>query len=253
MRNYIKAELYRSFNRVYFWGMTAGLAVFGLLLNCLFLYANKQWGEGFSFEGLMEMGIYGLSVPMYLIIIFVDMITSEEQKNLTLKNVVGGGLSRGKMYIGKLIASVILSFISAGIILTVFYGTGFVLFRTSEAFNGTLIQSFGLRLGAAIPLWISGIAIATFLGIAIKNNTFFAFLYAFLISFLPTVLRILGYAVSEVFTVIHRYLPTTQLGLLAQNGELTSSMLFTSVGIGVIYTLAFTVIGLIYIKRKAIS
>ena len=252
MRNYIKAELYRSFNRVYFWGMTVGLALTALLFNALLLYMNYKWDQSISLAYLMEAGIMILSAPYYLLIVFADMITSEEQKNLTLKNVIGSGLSRSKMYLGKLIATFILAFISAGIILGAYLGSGLVLFGLGDTFSMGLLQDFSLRIVAAIPLWISGIALVTFLAMLIKNNTLFAMAYGFGVSFIPIVLHLLGNFVAEIFTVIYDYLPTTQFKLLTEIDVLTSAQFMESVGAGIIHTLIFVVIGLIYTKRKTI-
>lgn len=252
MRNYIKAELYRSFNRVYFWGITAGFALITLLFNGLLLYMNYRWDQAISFVYLMEAGIMMLGAPFYLLVVFSDMITSEEQKNLTLKNVIGSGLSRSKMYLGKLIATVILAFISAGIILGAYLGSGLVLFGLGDTFSIGLLQDFSLRILAAIPLWISGIALVTFLAILIKNNTLFAMVYIFGVSLMPSILRLLGHFVARIFTIIYDYLPTTQLQLLTQPEVLTSAQFIESVGSGIVHTLVFVVIGLIYTKRKTI-
>lgn len=251
MRNYIKAELYRSFNRVYFWGTTASIVLTALLFNGLLLYMNYKLDQSISLVYLMEAGIMMLSAPYYLVLVFADMITSEEQKNLTLKNVIGSGLSRSKMYVGKLIATVILAFISAGIILGAYLGSGLVLFGLGDTFSMGLLQDFSLRIVAAIPLWISGIAVVTFLAMLIKNNTLFAIVCGFSV-FIPSVLRLLGTLVAEIFTIIYDYLPTTQFKLLTQPDVLTSAQFMESVGAGIIHTLIFVVIGLIYTKRKTI-
>lgn len=252
MRNYIKAELYRSFNRVYFWGMTAGFALTALLFNGLFLYMSHKWGQVISLANLIEGGIMILSAPFYIIVVFSDMITSEEQKNLTLKNVIGNGLSRYKMYLGKLIATIILAFISAGIILGVYLGSGLVLFGLGDTFSMGLLQDFCLRIAAAIPLWISGITLLTFLAMLIKNNTLFAMVYIVFVGVVPSIFKLLGHFVSEIFMMIYQYLPTTQLQMLTQTRALTNDLFMSSIVTGLAYTLIFTIIGLIYTNRKVI-
>ena len=84
MINYIKAELYRNFNRVYFWWYTFAIAAFTLLANIL-LKISSVSENAISLVELIEISTHMLILPIFLIPAIVEMVTAEENKNLTSK------------------------------------------------------------------------------------------------------------------------------------------------------------------------
>ena len=58
-----------------------------------------------------------LTLPVFLIPAIVEMVTAEENKNLTSKNILCFGLSRNKFVLSKIIVSIILSTIAAVVLL----------------------------------------------------------------------------------------------------------------------------------------
>ena len=125
MFNYIRAELYRNFNRKHFWMFTGVLAALPLAIIILGRGNNVQ---GVNFSMLLNSSLYMLSVPVFLIAMIVDMVTAEENKFQTMRNVIAFGVPRYKFILSKIIVSVILAFTSAVIILGVFYGVAAILF-----------------------------------------------------------------------------------------------------------------------------
>lgn len=247
MFNYIKAELYRNFNRVYFYAFTVCISLFALISNIFFLNV-----ENIALDEMMKMSFEMLSVPVFLVLIIVDIVTSEEQKNLTVKNVLVFGLPRSKMYISKIIAATILSVISAIVILTVFLGSGAVILGLGESFSSDLVRDFTCRILSAVPLWIGTISICTFLAFLIKNNTIFAVTYVVLFNFTSLILNILGFLVSDKFFYIKEYLISSQLSILSSE-NITNTGLSTAACIGFAYIIIFTVLGVIFVRRKEIK
>ncbi|KGI36505.1 ABC transporter permease [Clostridium tetani] len=251
MRNYIKADLYRNFNRVYFWGYTFGIAALPLLLNIILKITNVS-EDTMSLAILLQLSVHMLIIPVYLIAPIVEMVTAEEQKNLTLKNVLSFGTSRNKLVLSKIIVSIILSLIAAIIILTIFFGSYIILFGIGKGFSLGLVGNFIKRLLVSTILWISAIAVCTFLAFAIKNNNMFAFSYVLIFSMLGSVIKVLSSFVSSKFQYIHNILISTQIGKLGAP-EITSSTLTHAAFIGIMYLVVFTILTMIYVKNKEIK
>lgn len=248
MFNYIKAELYKSFNRMYFWMFTGVMVALGLIVTIVSKSNNLS---GVSLSMLLDTTLFVLSMPVFILACIVDMITAEENKHQTMRNVITFGVPRHKIILSKLIVSVILAFIAAFITLTAFYGSAAVLFGIDEGV-AVVLPKVATRLLAAVPLWMGAISIGTFLGMAINSNTLFSLAYAGTFFLTSKIIFVLSYFVSEKFTELNKYLITTRLaGLKAPN--LTSSELWTSALIGLAYTVAFAVISMLYFNKKEVK
>lgn len=246
MRNYIKAELYRSFNRLYFWNFTFIISILALSYSVILKITSV-----FPNMGLSELFITGtqlFNMPVFLVIMIIDMITSEELKNQTLKNVVSSGIPRNKLVLSKIIVTVILSFISATIILTAFFGTGAMLFGVGTAFASGIAKDFVFRLLAALPLWIGTISVGTLLSFIYINNTTFAFVYAGIFAIAANVVRLLSILVSDKFGYIYNNLITVNLKNLA-----TSTNLLLPAAIGFMYTMVFTILSILYFEKMEVK
>lgn len=247
MLNYIKGEFYRIFNRGYFWVFTGAIAGFGLLMNILLKINHVH----IQLTDIFGMGSQMLGVPVFLVIVFIDMVTAEEQKNLTMRNVISFGIPRSKFVLSKIIVTSILSFISALIIMLVIFGSQAVLFGLGSNFPGNIPNDL-LRMAAAIPLWTGAIAVGTFLALFFNNSTAFAFVYAGTFIIISKVIAILEMLVSHKFSHLNNVLITTQLGYLTNKGITNHEIIFAAT-VGVIYTVIFTVISILYFERKEIK
>ncbi|SHD75679.1 ABC transporter permease [Schnuerera ultunensis] len=250
MINYIKAELYRNLNRPYYWNFVILISIAGLLLNIITKITAVS--DQMSLVEVMTIGIQVINVPIFLVIMMIDMVTSEENKNLTLKNVVSFGIPRNKIIISKIIATAILSIVAALIILTIFLGSGTILFGLGEDFSMDILRDFSLRILAAIPLWISGISVGTFISLVFKNNTIFSFLYAILFTMTGLVTQILSRLLSEKFMYIHKILITTNLMSLRYDVVGKDAMIFAAI-VGMGYTILFTILSILYFSRKEVK
>lgn len=245
MLNYIRAELYRNFNRVYFWCMTGSLAAFALL--CVVISKNAL-----SLTDLFGIGIKCLILPVFLVSMIIEMVTAEEQKNQTLKNVVSFGISRNKLVLSKLIVTVILSVISAIIILAVYFGSGAIFLKAGKDFSLDVVKIFTFRLLSAVPLWIGAISIGNFLAFAFRNNTVFAFVYAGLFVILNQVIKLLSMLVSDKFNYVYNILITTQLKNLGEEIA-TGHNLMAAVFVGIVYTIILTISNILYFRNMEVK
>ena len=114
MRNYLAAECYKVFRRKYLYlTLLVVLALEGLML----------WGFWFTWSnGNTQMDFYSavimipmmLSIGLYATILTGDMVFSEQYKHNTLKNEVSYGLSRVRIYLGKLAVATPVALLAAG-------------------------------------------------------------------------------------------------------------------------------------------
>lgn len=248
MRNYIGAELYRNFNRVYLWLYTGVFAVLALAA-VIILRANNV--PEINLTSLTEMSNSMLIMPVFLVVAMIDMVTAEEQKNQTMRNTVTFGISRNKIILSKLIVTVILSLISAFIILALFLGSTTVLFGLGAGFPGVFLTHF-LRIIVAVPLWIAAISVGNFLAIFISNSNIFAAVYGVVFLMSTRVLQVLGVVVSDKFEYARKYLITTQLNKLRGTNLTRDDMLFMVI-IAIGYILIFTILSMCYFNKKEIK
>jgi len=248
MRNYIGAELYRNFNRVYLWLYTGVFAVLALAAVIILRAYNVP---EMNLTSLTEMGTSMLIMPVFLVVAMIDMVTAEEQKNQTMRNIVTFGISRNKIILSKLIVTVILSLISAFIILALFLGSTSVLFGLGAGFPGVFLTHFS-RIIVAVPLWIAAISAGNFLAIFISNSNIFAAVYGAVFLMSTRVLQALGVVVSDKFEYARKYLITSQLNKLRQTNLTRDDMLFMVV-ISIGYILIFTILSMCYFNKKEIK
>jgi ABC-2 type transport system permease protein len=248
MLNYMKAEIYRNFNRLYFWLYTGIFVAIALIVNIELKIKNVL---GISLNALAEMSVVMLIVPLYLVIAFVDMVTAEEHKNLTLRNIVTFGLERIKLILSKQVVAIVLALISALIIGVVFYGSGALLLGIDYASKTEMINNF-TKIAASIPLWIGAISVATFMSFLINNNTLFAFTYAGVLLLDSRIIKLLAILFWDKIANINKILITTHIKKLA-SASATGEDMINAVLVGVAYTIVFTLLSMIYFKRKEVK
>lgn len=243
MLNYIKAELYRNFNRKYFWVYTGIFTILSVMLNII----CKVQNQSNNFNDMLIATIEMLPFAVFLIVPIIDMASAEEHKNQTIKNVVSSGMPRNTIILSKFIVSVILCFLWAVIILGIYYISGICLFGIGKGY----IKLELLTLLTSVPLYIGVLAIGTFMAAAISNSTIFAFVYAGVFAITPTFIKILMALVSPQFKKIYDVLITVQFTSFKK--DITTAAASKAVISGIVYTLIFLTLSLIYFRRKEIK
>ena len=120
MRNYLAAECFKTFRRKYFYIILA--VCLGLEAVLLWGYwTTWKWGNSnVDFYSTAIMVPFMLSIGLYATIVTGDIVFSEQYKNNTLKNEVSYGLSRGRIYLGKLLVSTGIAVLAA-VVIGIFY------------------------------------------------------------------------------------------------------------------------------------
>ena len=251
MLNYIRAEVGRVLKRKYFWN-TVLIPLIIAALGCWgMIYMNHQGmnaEQALSLEHYLMIGVGMFGASVYMLVMFVDMITMEEYKNNTIKNIVSSGLSRVKIYLGKEISILITALIALAIILAGSLLIGYILLEiNSPETISQSMQNFGITLVGCIFIWSGAACMFHFLGSFIKNGTAATLIYVILFVLLGSTLNILGEYISPIFDAINRIWLGTQLDIVCETGTVEAMIEAILVGIG--YIVVFSILGSILFKR----
>lgn len=251
MRNYLTAECYKVFRRKYFYiALAVCLALEGVLLWCYWLTLN--WGNP-TVNFFFAVGIltFLLAVGLYAPLLTGDMVFSDQYKAGTLKNEVSYGLSRARIYLGKLAVSVLVSLLAAALMLG-FYVAGSWLLFPHDAQDGLAWSTIGYCLAGALPLWLAAQAVVNACYFLVRSNTIAAFLSVGILGLVSQVFRAFGLLLHPAFELVRQFMPNVML-------ENLTGMAFqwNYVGLcwlsGLVWFAGATAVGLLAFRRKEIK
>ncbi|MBS1383367.1 MAG: ABC transporter permease [Flavonifractor sp.] len=250
MADYLRAECTKAFRRKYLYiALLVCLAGESLLL--LGSWLTYSWGNtNISFHSTAVMVAAILSFGLYATLITGDIVFSDQYKHNTLKNEVSYGLPRGRIYLGKLLVSMLVA-LAACVVLIGFYLGGCWLLFPHDGSDGTVWSLLGYCLAGAFPLWLGGQALVMACYFLVRSSTMAAFLSIGILVVLASVFQTLGLLISPVFECIRHFLPGVMLDTLA-------SMAFDwpYVGlcwiVGAVWCVGSTAVGLAIFRRKEI-
>lgn len=246
MLNYIRADIYRNLNRKYFWVYTGIIAAMAVLVSVLFKIANGIPDKNFNL--VLNMATQAFTLPIYLVGAFFEMTTIDEKKNQTFKNVVSFGVTRNTIAISKVITGVILSTLSAFIILTVFSISGLILLGGPSDF----FLEFIIRFLLSSVLWIAAISIGTFISLVFNSSNISSILYITIFLMTKNIIYILSLLVWDKFSYLSKFLISTKLDILAKE-PLIIENIGPAILVGVMYTIVFTGLSMLYLRNKEIK
>lgn len=250
MRRYIAAELSRNFKRSYFWGLTFIISILGLVMNTMMSANGLENSFLVNLQILPQMFTTGI----FLIVMFVDMVTMEEFKNGTIKNVVGSGLSRDKIVLGKVITTGILGGISALIIILVFVLSGYLLLEINNMdLLLTGLRELSNQVAVVIPLWIGASVVLTFFVFLIERSFVASFAYYAFVGLLPNVLKLLStilnkprlLKIKEIFSITDAI-----NNMIFESGNMANIRHGILLALG--YIVVFTVLSILVFRKKDI-
>lgn len=254
MFNLIKAEMYKSFRRLYskvFLAVTGGGVI---LLNVLLSVINRNVsGSTFTRSEMLIVYMVCLAIGMYLAIVTTDLVFSDEYKHGTLKNTVAFGYTRTEIYFSKLISACVITVLMALLIVFIAVVTCWPLFESDAA----EVRTLGLFLEYALavtPLWLSQVALSVAVWANVKNSNFGAVFVALFTAMVPGVLDIAAMITEKpIFSDIADILPASQFSeyqSLTDISEIVTLFPRFSV-IGVSFFVGFALLGwLAFYKRE---
>ena len=99
----IQAECYKATHRIYFRVCMAVAALFsvGVVLCLYFIKTEASGVNPINMPFAVTALLFGMSAGLYLVILGVDIVFSEQYKYNTLKNEVSFGIGRLRIYISR--------------------------------------------------------------------------------------------------------------------------------------------------------
>jgi len=250
MVKYLNAELYKARHRVYQW---AFLAVMLGLIAAALLTIKFNTGPRATAEIMVSGMMFLLSIGLYLVIIVCDIVFSEQYKHNTLKNEVSFGLPRWRIYLGKLLTSILVAVAMCVAFIAFFVGLSCLLFPIGEGMGETL-ANLGQALAMAFPLWLGGLGFYLMLSFLLKGSTASAILYAVIMSMGGGFLELFSEFLPKlepVFTTIQNCLLMTPFNQLPYRPM--AELIPYGWGLGLAWFVISTVVGLIAFQKREIS
>lgn len=211
MRDYLNAECYKILHRRYTY---VALAVF---LGCVVLLMALWWttnayGGSVSLSGALYTLVMTFSIGLYAPLITTDLVFSEQYKAGTLKNEVSFGLTRRRIYLGKLAVEVGVDVIACALAIGL-YLVLCVLTLTEGAdpdgmFMTRLAEMWALvprALLSALPLWLGAQGVTHLCYFLLRGGVAAPFTAIGIIIVAPGVLKLLGMLLSPVFMTIRSF------------------------------------------------
>lgn len=202
MLNYIQAEVYKAFHRKYAYIALGVLLLLEGLLAAGNAFHNSHGMTTYFGECIViitEFGVIGFCVCL----LTGDIVFAGQYKNSTLKNEVSFGLSRTRIYLGKLLAQTLLSLVYLAIMMVFFIGLCAVCLPMEGPAgfysSGDALIIVGYFLAAGIPLWIGGQAAMCMCLFLVNGEMASSFLYVGVVFVLDTVIELAGLLIEGGF------------------------------------------------------
>ncbi len=259
MLNYIRAEVYKLLRRPYTYITLAALLALEALFASMFAFHNSHSMPtpfGGAIISIVEMGAIGFCMCL----LTGDIVFAGQYKNSTLKNEVSFGLSRTRIYLGKLLAQTLLSVLYLVVMMGFFIAASAVTLPHSmsiyfnDAFSLVII---GYYLACGIPLWIGAQAALCMCLFLINSDMVASFSYIFLVFMLDSTIQLAGMLMGSTPAArflldTYYYFPNPILG--AAKGSVGSlAFLGRSWLVGAVWLAVCTAIGLYGFHRKEIK
>lgn len=251
MGYYIADEVVSAIKRKGTYFYVGGVAILCILANLAMIAFRTIYGmnDGSYAYNLILFAEWVFVIPYYSTVLIADIIFGKEYPNPHIKTKVTIGLNRVQLYLGKLISEILLSAIFVFVAIVLFLGIT-ILFSSDGTIGWWTILDFCQKVLIAVPLWVAGVSIANacFFIFESKKKAFITFFV--IVLFIPRVIMFLAMEQINLlpFVLIKQYLLITpRFGELQYFYTLNIPLI---VGLGVIYTIISTVIGIIAFKKK---
>lgn len=246
MLNLIRAELYKVVRNPLFYIITTILC--GLIILVELIFKNDPY-IGF------KVYVIEIICPIVFNITFIftgifSLLCFEEYKTSTFKNIISFDISRRKVYLSKFIIEIVVCIIVATICFCIFL-LSINLLKDGDGYNVNLLYDLIKRFIACIPLYVGGISIINFLIIIIRNEAIVGSIYVILLILPQKIEDFLIQNVSNKFEFISNLSIYENLVMLTKPYASKTSIIHAFI-IGIITTVFFTMLGIIFFQKVEI-
>lgn len=257
MLSYIHAEFYKVFRRKYTWLTLAVALGLEALLTAGWVFQTVN-GYDVGFAGSASILTAMLGVGFAATLLTGDMVFAGQYKHNTLKNEVSYGLSRVRIYMGKLAVQTAMSVLFCVIMVGFYLALCAVTLSHDPVQDAKALWNIGYCMGAVFPLWVGVQGLTCSMYFLINSDLKAVCLSLGIYMVAPTVLEVMALLVGADNPVgsgllkLYEHMPTVMAGAAAETpGDWA---LFGRAWIvGAIWLIAFTAIGLLGFQRKEIK
>ena len=213
MLNYIRAEFYKVFRRKYTWITLVIVLALEALLVSGWVFTNVHGNHVDVYTGVTMLAVL-LSMGFYATLITGDMVFAGQYKNSTLKNEVSFGLSRSRIYLGKLIVQTILSVLYCVVMVAFYIGLCWLTLYHDPAQDALAMQIVGYCLVVVLPLWIGAQALTCACMFLVKSELGGALLSVGIFAVLPEIIQLaalfagVGRPAGDALMTVYSHMPT---------------------------------------------
>ena len=257
MLNYIRAEFYKVFHRKYPYISLIILLFFEGLLVSGWVFTNHH-GNTIDFYSGFTMLVSLLSVGCIASGLTCDMVLAAQNKHGTLKNEVSFGLSRTRIYFGKLIVQTCMSLLFC-VVMIGFYSAlcWFTLYHFDSAKDVLALKISAWSLGCALPIWLGCQALCNACLFLIHSEIAATILAMIPFFALDTVIDIAsklfsGSLAGDILAKVLEYIPGI---ILSKSYALVGVWSFMGKAwtVGAFWIIVPTVLGLYFFHKKEIK
>lgn len=259
MLNYIRAEFYKVLRRRYVWVTLAIVLALEALfaLGWVSIHINETKVD---FSSGIETLVFLLDVGFYATLLTGDMVFAGQYRHGTLKNEVSFGLSRARVYLGKLLTQTALSVLFCAVMVG-FYLVLCAMTQSHDPLSDAeAFRRAGCCFAAAFPLWVGVQAMTCAMMFLIKSETGAVFAALGIVAVLPNVVWLasvlisgsVGHPLGDALMTVYHHMPT----VLADNAkEVVGDWTYCGKAwiVGAVWFAAFTAIGLCGFQKKEIK
>lgn len=253
MLNYLCAELYKVFCRKCTWITLAVVVVLEALLVTGWASIHVNGVRVDYFSGIIGL-LLMLELGFYATLFTGGMVFAGQYKHNTLKNEVAFGISRSRIYLGKLLAQTVLSVLFCVVIVGLYLALCAVTQSHDAVVDAEAMKSLGRCLAAAIPLWVGVQALTCAMYFLISSELWAVFAAVSVFAVLPVVLYFSALIAGDdpagsMLMWLYEHMPIVVLrAVIAVRGNW--ALCGKAWQIGSVWVIAFTVIGIWRFKRK---
>lgn len=258
MLNYIRAEVYKMLRRPYIYIALGVLLALEALFASMFAFHNAHslvTPFGGAVISVVEMGAVGFCTCL----ITGDIVFATQYKNSTLKNEVSFGLSRTRIFLGKLLAQTLLSVVYLVVMMAFFLGLcAIVLPMEPGNFYSApeALTIVGYFLAAGLPLWIGGQAVVCMCLFLVNGEMAGSFLYVGIVFVLEAMVDLAGLLIGgPVGEMLLKAVPYFPVRMLSEAKSVVGDMGYLGRAwiVGAFWVIVCTAVGLYGFHRKEIK
>ena len=258
MLNYIRAEVYKMLRRPYIYIALGILLALEALFTSMFAFHNAHsliTPFGGAVVSVVEMGAVGFCTCL----ITGDIVFAAQYKNSTLKNEVSFGLSRTRIFLGKLLAQTLLSIVYLVVMMAFFLGLcAIVLPMEPGNFYSApeALAIVGYFLAVGLPLWIGGQAVVCMCLFLVNGEMASSFLYVGIVFVLEAMVDLAGLLIGgPVGEMLLKAVPYFPVRMLSEAKSVVGDMGYLGRAwiVGAFWVIVCTAAGLYGFHRKEIK